>query len=736
MLGRLLFVRKVPPMSFAAAPSADNPDPTNLFAHVTPGLLASLISWEPPAARLTEATEALQKAIPNLVAATFAGAGRQQAQQAVLIQSLLGANPTLRDISCALQAVTAFMEGQTAKAVLWLDQAIALQPACAAYLHLRGLFAVASGDAKTCAKMCRAARTIDPGYAPAAFPLALIETLQQNWGAVRPLIDQARAQATPAQHYVLDLCLLASGWRQQLPNESPWSLDAFDPSLTQSKPDFSFLPPLDRPWPSLKTGQKVFFVYADVHQLIKNVLPLAASLGACGAPSFHLHVHIASPRRDTPQMIEDLAQKTGLSLSWTTERFDPFQAGNIGLYHASVRLIRFFQFIEGTNHSACLLDADALFARTPEALSFFDGPADVALPLEAHAPLWDYCAAPCIFARPSPGGLLFLETLSRFIGQNLQAKTLTWHSARLGLSLAADFLAARLRLESLTGIETPYNDASQAILLNAPGQTPEGCARYQTLHTAFADQVKDIARRAERPMTEHTAWVSSFFGPMMVNRHDTCIGPAIHQKGLWAEDELLLLRPLIRPGDTLIDVGANIGMHTLAFATWVGAQGRVHTFEPQRAIFDLLTQTIAENALTNVCLHLEAVGAETGSILVPTVDYTQSNNFGALSLVTDSPQHSQIKCDVDHGEKVPLVRLDDLNLTACRLIKIDVEKMEPFVLQGAQDLITRLRPFVYLEFHSNQEAILAFFEAHGYNVALHNSDNPNLLATPKELATS
>jgi len=174
-------------------------------------------------------------------------------------------------------------------------------------------------------------------------------------------------------------------------------------------------------------------------------------------------------------------------------------------------------------------------------------------------------------------------------------------------------------------------------------------------------------------------------GRMIYNINDQFIGRSLDLYGEWSEGEIMLLRQLIGPTDTIVDVGANIGTHTLAFAR-LASGGAVIAFEPQRLIFQTLCGNVALNSLTNVRAFQYAVGETQDTILVPEIDPTTPNNFGGLEL---GGQQS--------GDQVAMIRLDDLELPACRLIKIDVEGMELDVIKGAREMIERCKPVLYVE---------------------------------------
>jgi FkbM family methyltransferase len=186
-------------------------------------------------------------------------------------------------------------------------------------------------------------------------------------------------------------------------------------------------------------------------------------------------------------------------------------------------------------------------------------------------------------------------------------------------------------------------------------------------------------------------------GIFMYNRHDTFVGRGLDHYGEWCDFELQLLRQFIKPGDTVIDVGANIGTHTVAFANMVGPTGTVHAYEPQRRLFTMLAGNVALNALDWVVCHQEAVGDVMGEIHLPPLPPPDTFfNYSSVSLVNSLGQDNRT------GDKVPLVALDSLDLSNCAVVKIDVEGMDPAVLMGATRLIERCQPVLYIE-HNDAE---------------------------------
>ena len=175
-------------------------------------------------------------------------------------------------------------------------------------------------------------------------------------------------------------------------------------------------------------------------------------------------------------------------------------------------------------------------------------------------------------------------------------------------------------------------------------------------------------------------------GRMLYNINDQYVGRSLDLYGEFSEGEIELFQKLVQSGDIVLDVGANIGAHTVWFAKRVGLRGTVIAFEPQRFVFQLLCANLALNDIINTIAFWQAVGESPATLTVPLLDPNASNNFGGLEL----GMHQQ-------GDRVGIVRLDDAPLPRCTLIKVDVEGMELAVLKGATQLIRRFQPVLYVE---------------------------------------
>ena len=94
--------------------------------------------------------------------------------------------------------------------------------------------------------------------------------------------------------------------------------------------------------------------------------------------------------------------------------------------------------------------------------------------------------------------------------------------------------------------------------------------------------------------------VAARHGRFFVNSNDTYVGNSMQHYGEWSEPEIALFEQVVRPGDTVLEAGANMGSHTVWLSKHVGQEGAVYAFEPARHTFQLL----CANLVANDCLRL------------------------------------------------------------------------------------------------------------------------------------
>jgi FkbM family methyltransferase len=154
--------------------------------------------------------------------------------------------------------------------------------------------------------------------------------------------------------------------------------------------------------------------------------------------------------------------------------------------------------------------------------------------------------------------------------------------------------------------------------------------------------------------------------------------------GKYEKYETALLLSQVKKNDVVVDVGANIGYYTLLMAQ---KAKRVYAIEPDKEIFGILKKNIEENNLKNIVLINAAAGDKKGQIKY----YKNEENFG------DGRVYGS-KSDNFVGF-VSCLRLDDIlrNEQIISLIKIDVQGWESAVIEGANKIIERDSPTLFLE---------------------------------------
>jgi FkbM family methyltransferase len=168
---------------------------------------------------------------------------------------------------------------------------------------------------------------------------------------------------------------------------------------------------------------------------------------------------------------------------------------------------------------------------------------------------------------------------------------------------------------------------------------------------------------------------------------DQFVGRSLDLYGEWSEREVALVRSLTGPGSCVVEVGSNVGSHTVPIARHVGRDGLVVALEPQRVVFQLLCANVVANRLWNVRALNAAGGRAPGTTLVPEIAVGSEFNFGAVRIGTPT------------GTPVPVMTIDSLALPRVDFIKVDAEDHEPGVLLGALDTLERFAPPVLLEYN-------------------------------------
>ena len=169
------------------------------------------------------------------------------------------------------------------------------------------------------------------------------------------------------------------------------------------------------------------------------------------------------------------------------------------------------------------------------------------------------------------------------------------------------------------------------------------------------------------------------------------------------------MQRLIKPGDTVYDIGANAGYFTLVMSKIVQSNGNVFSFEPDPSNFGALQKNIQDNNLTVAKPIQKAVSDSTEELTFATFEYSLVGHIATQSTPDDA---TLIKVDA--------TTLDDFvykqGFPSPKFLKIDVEGAEDRVLFGADRLLREARPIILAEVREGEiyENIVHFLTERGY----------------------
>jgi FkbM family methyltransferase len=169
-----------------------------------------------------------------------------------------------------------------------------------------------------------------------------------------------------------------------------------------------------------------------------------------------------------------------------------------------------------------------------------------------------------------------------------------------------------------------------------------------------------------------------------VRLDDMAVGAGIAVRRGYEKHITRIMRPLLKPGVILVDIGANIGYYTLLAASRIGCDGKVIAFEPSSDNCALLRMSLQANDFDNVKLYPYAVADKEG-----VVGFEMSDSNGRIS----------------PGDALASYQVQAVTLDTCLkdephidIIKMDIEGAEGRALRGMYQLIRRHRPIIFTEF--------------------------------------
>lgn len=177
---------------------------------------------------------------------------------------------------------------------------------------------------------------------------------------------------------------------------------------------------------------------------------------------------------------------------------------------------------------------------------------------------------------------------------------------------------------------------------------------------------------------------------------------SLPQWGFWEKERLAAMYNAIRPGDTIIDVGAEQGDMTALFAKWAGKDGKVIIIEPSPGFWPNIKATFEANNLVPYQAFQVLVSNETTESIIPlpfplTPSAVEGSGWpnAASSYVSDDVGFSHLTEKPD----IPVMKIDDMKLVHVDIITMDIEGSEYEALQGARETIMRDMPILFISVH-------------------------------------
>jgi FkbM family methyltransferase len=159
------------------------------------------------------------------------------------------------------------------------------------------------------------------------------------------------------------------------------------------------------------------------------------------------------------------------------------------------------------------------------------------------------------------------------------------------------------------------------------------------------------------------------------------------------KEETDYLVSILNEGDIFIDIGTNIGLFSLIASKIVGIEGKVLSFEPTPMTFSRLNENVKLNNLKNIDIRNIGLSDKKGELTF----YVSNNGYDAWNSFAPS-QDNKLEISIQVPVSTLDIELKDIDQSKIKLVKIDVEGWEKFVLYGGKDFLVKYNPIVMVEF--------------------------------------
>ena len=229
-----------------------------------------------------------------------------------------------------------------------------------------------------------------------------------------------------------------------------------------------------------------------------------------------------------------------------------------------------------------------------------------------------------------------------------------------------------------------------------------------------------VGDRASGRLGQNLLEVDAYGFHFVIDSSDRQVSLSLLLHRRYEPAETSLFEKTVLPGMVVVDAGANLGVYTLLAARAVGPAGRVVAIEPDPRTFELLSENVSRNNMSNVALLNSALAAERGTMSL----YRVPGHPALASLSRSNARGSAERIDVQ------VTTLDaalaELGIERVDVMKLDTQGAEIDILRGARETIDRARPILFVEYwpaglsamgHEPDE-LLAQFDEWGYELSL------------------
>lgn len=232
--------------------------------------------------------------------------------------------------------------------------------------------------------------------------------------------------------------------------------------------------------------------------------------------------------------------------------------------------------------------------------------------------------------------------------------------------------------------------------------------------------------RGPLPDLRGTIEFETSFGTLYLDESDPVVTPGLVTVGEWEPGLTALLGSTIKPGMSVLDVGAHVGYYSCLAGRLVGPRGIVVAFEPSPRNFELLQANVWRNGLTNVVCFPWAVSDRPGFVEL----YLSSDNSGDHRIYAHGEGREHVTVRVAALDALEVLR------PPVDVVKIDVQGSEAAVFRGAERLLAASPgALIAVEFAPNElrasggepRALLDHYRSLGYTIRVQHSEERGVL---------